>query len=51
MIDTTALLIASMETKYVILGALSIVCAGAYAALYFALKRNEEKRHNLARMS
>ena len=51
MIDTTALLIASEETKYAILGALSIVCAGAFAALYFALKRNEKKRHNLTRMS
>jgi len=40
MIDTTALFIASMEIKYAILGALSIVCAGAFAALYFSLKRN-----------
>jgi len=40
MVDVTALIIASMETKYSILGALSIVCAGAFAALYFSLKRN-----------
>jgi len=40
MVDMTALLIASMETKYAMLGALSIICAGAFAALYFSLKRN-----------
>jgi len=41
MLDTIALLIDSIETKYAILGALSIVCAGAFAALYFSLKRNQ----------
>jgi len=40
MVDMTALLIASMETKYAVLGAFSIICAGAFAALYFSLKRN-----------
>jgi len=40
MIDTIALLIDSIETKYAILGALSIVCAGAFAVLYFSLKQN-----------
>jgi len=40
MVDTTVLFIASMETKYVILVSLSIVCAGLFAALYFSLKRN-----------
>ena len=43
MIDTTALLIASMETKYAVLGALGIVCAGAFIALYFSLKQNSNK--------
>ena len=43
MIDTTALLIASMETKYVVLGALCIVCAGTFTALYFSLKQNFNK--------
>ena len=46
MIDTTALLIAGMETKYAILGALCIVCAGAYAAFYFSLKRNHLHLNN-----
>ncbi len=40
MIDTTALLIASMETKYAVLGALCIVAAGIFTALYFSLKQN-----------
>ncbi len=40
MVDTTALVIASIETKYVILGILGLVCAGAFAALYFSLKRH-----------
>ncbi len=40
MIDTIALFIDSIETKYAILGALCIVCAGAFAALYFSLNRN-----------
>jgi len=40
MVDTTTLLIASMEAKYAILGALCIVCAGVFAALYFSLKQN-----------
>jgi len=44
MIDTTALLIAGMETKYAILGALCIVCAGVFAALYFSLKQNSNKQ-------
>ncbi len=43
MVDTTSLLIASMETKYVILGVLSIVCAGVFTALYFSLKQNSNK--------
>jgi len=43
MIDTTALLIAGMGTKYVILGVLSIVCVGAFTALYFSLKQNSNK--------
>jgi len=43
MIDTTALVIAGMETKYVVLGALSIVCAGVFTALYFSLKQNFNK--------
>ncbi len=46
MIDTIALLIDSIETKYAILGALSIVCAGAFAALYFSLKRNHLHLNN-----
>jgi len=40
MIDITALLIAGIETKYAVLGALSIACAGVFAALYFSLKQN-----------
>ena len=40
MIDTIALLIDSIETKYAILCALSIACAGAFAVLYFSLRRN-----------
>ncbi len=39
MIDTIAL-IDSIETKYAILGVLGLVCAGAFAALYFSLNRN-----------
>ncbi len=46
MLDTIALLIDSIETKYAILGALSIVCAGAYSALYFSLKRNHLHLNN-----
>jgi len=46
MVDTTALFIASMETKYGLLVALSIVCAGAFAALYFSLKRNHLHLNN-----
>ncbi len=46
MIDTIALLIDSIETKYAILGALSIVCAGAFVALYFSLKRNHLHLNN-----
>jgi len=46
MVDITALLIASLETKYVILVALSIVCAGAFAALYFSLKPNHLHLNN-----
>ena len=44
MIDITALLIAGMETKYAILGALCIVCAGVFTALYFSLKQNSNKQ-------
>ena len=51
MIDIIALLIDGIETKYAILGILSLVCAGAFTVLYFSLKRNEEKRHNMARMT
>ncbi len=40
MVDTIALFLGSIEIKYAILGAFSIVCAGAFAALYFSLKRN-----------
>ncbi len=43
MIDTIALLIDSTETKYAILGALCIVCAGVFTALYFSLKQNSNK--------
>ena len=43
MIDTTALLIAGMETKYVVLGALCIVAAGIFTALYFSLKQISNK--------
>jgi cell division protein FtsW (lipid II flippase) len=43
MIDTTALLIAGMETKYVVLGALCIVAAGIFTALYFSLKQYSNK--------
>jgi len=43
MVDTTALLIAGIETKYVVLGTLGILCAGVFAALYFSLKRNSNK--------
>ncbi len=46
MIDTITLLIDSIETKYAILGALSIVCAGAFAALYFSLNRNDLHLNN-----
>ncbi len=46
MIDTIALLIDSIETKYAILGALGIVCAGAFTALYFSLKRNHLHLNN-----
>jgi len=46
MLDTIALLIDSMETKYAILGALCIVCAGAFAAFYFSLKRNHLHLNN-----
>jgi len=46
MVDTTALFIDSIETGYAILGALSIVCAGAFAALYFSLKRNHLHLNN-----
>ncbi len=45
MIDTIAL-IDSIETKYAILVALSIVCAGAFVALYFSLKRNHLHLNN-----
>ena len=44
MIDTTALLIASMETKHVVLGVLCIVGAGVFTALYFSLKQNSNKQ-------
>jgi len=44
MIDITALLTAGIETKYVILGALCIVCAGVFTALYFSLKQNSNKQ-------
>ena len=50
MIDATALLIDSMETKYVVLGTLCIVCAGVFTALYFSIKQNFNKqtlRYNL----
>jgi len=43
MVDTTALFITGMEAKYVVLGALSLVCAGVFAALYFSLKQNSHK--------
>ena len=43
MIDTITLLITGMETKYVVLGVLGIVCAGAFTALYFSLKQNSNK--------
>ncbi len=43
MIDITALSIAGMEAKYAVLGVLCIVCAGAFAALYFSLKQNSNK--------
>jgi len=46
MIDTIALLIDSTETKFAILGALCIVCAGAFAAFYFSLKRNHLHLNN-----
>ncbi len=46
MVDTIALLLASFETKYVILGVLGLVCAGAFAALYFSLKRNHLHLNN-----
>ncbi len=46
MIDTIALLIDSIETKYTILGALCIVCAGAFATLHFSLKRNHLHLNN-----
>ncbi|KAG2478085.1 MAG: hypothetical protein NPMRth3_2130002 [Nitrosopumilales archaeon] len=46
MIDTIALFIDSIETKYAILGALCIVCAGAFAALYFSLNRNHLHLNN-----
>ena len=46
MIDTIALLIDSIETKYAILGVLGLVCAGAFAALYFSLKRNNLHLNN-----
>ena len=43
MIDATALLIDGMETKYVVLGTLCIVCVGVFTALYFSLKQNFNK--------
>ena len=43
MVDITTLLITGMETKYAVLGVLGIVCAGAFAALYFSLKQNSNK--------
>jgi len=43
MIDTTALLIADMEVKYAVLGALCIICAGLFTALYFSLKQKSNK--------
>ena len=43
MIDTITLLITGMETKYVVLGVLGIVCAGAFTALYFSLKQKSNK--------
>jgi len=46
MLDTIALLIDSIETKYAILGALSVICAGAFATLYFSLKRNHLHLNN-----
>ena len=46
MIDTIALLTDSIETKYAILGVLGLVCAGAFAALYFSLKRNHLHLNN-----
>jgi len=35
MIDITALPIAGMEAKYIVLGVLCIVCAGAFTACIF----------------
>jgi len=46
MIDTIALLIDGIETIYAVLGVLCIVCAGAFAALYFSLKRNHLHLNN-----
>ena len=46
MLDTIALLIDSIDTKYAILGTLCIGCAGAFAVLYFSLKRNHLHLNN-----
>jgi len=46
MLDAIALLIDSIDTKYAIFGALCIVCAGAFAALYFSLNRNDLHLNN-----
>jgi len=43
MIDTTALFIASLEVKHVMLAGLCIVAAGVFTALYFSLKQNFNK--------
>jgi hypothetical protein len=44
MIDITTLLITGLETKYAVLGTLGIVCAGAFTALYFSIKKNSNKQ-------
>ncbi len=46
MVDIIALFIDGIETKYAILGTLSLVCAGAFAVLYFSLKRNHLHLNN-----